>query len=133
MASRGKKGRAVKNPAVSPKRDPEADHIGALYGHIYSVVRRIPAGKVATYGQVAELAGIPGAARVVGTAMRASTPKMGLPWQRVVGKRSRTLAAISILDPIGGAAQRTLLEAEGIVFTSSGGIRLDRYGWLPVH
>jgi methylated-DNA-protein-cysteine methyltransferase-like protein len=86
---------------------------------------------VATYGQVAELAGLPGAARVVGAALRASPAELGLPWQRVVGKRSRTTARIAILDPIGGAVQRGLLEAEGVRFTASGAISLDQHGWLP--
>ena len=95
------------------------------------VVRQIPRGRVATYGQVAELAGIPGAARAVGRAMRASSAEMALPWQRVVGKRSAGVAGVSIPDPVGAATQRALLEDEGVVFTASGGISLRKYGWLP--
>jgi methylated-DNA-protein-cysteine methyltransferase related protein len=86
---------------------------------------------VATYGQVAELAGIGRGARVVGTAMRVSTPDMGLPWQRVVGKRSQTTASVSIHDPVGAAIQRGLLEDEGVEFTRAGNIALARFGWLP--
>jgi methylated-DNA-protein-cysteine methyltransferase-like protein len=95
------------------------------------VVRRIPRGKVLTYGQVAELAGMPGAARVAGAAMRATTKEMGLPWQRVVGKRSRGMARISILDPVGAGIQRALLEEEGVTFTRAGNISLAQHGWLP--
>lgn len=108
----------------------DAEHIARLYADIYQVVRRIPRGRVATYGQVAELAGRPGAARVVGAAMRLSSGQ-GVPWQRVVGKHSRRRGRISILDPVGGASQRSLLEGEGVAFTDRGLIRLDRYGWLP--
>lgn len=99
-----------------------------LYRQIYKVVRRIPRGKVATYGQVAELAGIPGGARVAGAAMRASK---GLPWQRVLGKRGKNRAGVAILDPVGAAVQRRLLEAEGVEVTDRGLIDLVRFGWLP--
>jgi len=110
----------------------DADHVGGLYRQIYGVVRAIPAGAVATYGQVAQLAGIPRGHRVAGAAMRLVTPPMGIPWHRVVGRRSRTMAQINIKDPIGGALQRRLLEAEGVWFTRTGGIRLRDHGWLPV-
>jgi methylated-DNA-protein-cysteine methyltransferase-like protein len=101
-----------------------------LYREFYAVVRRIPRGRVVTYGQVAELAGHPGAARAVGAAMRAGAGR-GLPWQRVVGKHARNLARVAILDPIGGAVQRQLLEREGIAFTPAGHIPLDRFAWVP--
>ena len=105
-----------------------SDAVAALYRTFYKVVRRIPRGRVLTYGQVAELAGHPGAARAVGAAMRASTGQ-GLPWQRVVGKHSRGLGRVAILDPVGGAVQRGLLEREGVIFTDAGYIPLGRYGW----
>ncbi|HET6613551.1 MAG TPA: methylated-DNA--[protein]-cysteine S-methyltransferase [Kofleriaceae bacterium] len=109
----------------------EDAHIREVHRAIYTVVRRIPRGRVVTYGQVAELAGIPGRARLAGAAMRASPRKLGLPWHRVVGKRSKTLAQVNILDPIGSAVQRHLLEEEGVKLSDSGGIRLADYGWLP--
>jgi methylated-DNA-protein-cysteine methyltransferase-like protein len=105
----------------------DAARVGRLYDEFYAVVRRIPRGRVVTYGQVAELAGHPGAARAVGAAMRASTGR-GLPWQRVVGAHARGLAKVAILDPVGGSIQRALLEDEGIVFTPGGYIPLARYG-----
>lgn len=110
-----------------PRSSP--DPVERLYREFYAVVRRIPRGRVATYGQVAELAGHPGAARAVGAAMRASTGR-GLPWQRVVGKHARNLARVAILDPVGGAVQRGLLEREGVTFTPAGYIPLDRFAWL---
>ena len=103
-------------------------HTRRLYQAIYKVVRRIPRGRVATYGQVAELAGIPGGARVAGAAMRASD---GLPWQRVIGKRGPRRGGIQIHDPVGAAVQRQLLEAEGVEVTDAGVIDLTRFGWLP--
>jgi methylated-DNA-protein-cysteine methyltransferase-like protein len=111
-----------------PRSSPP-DPVERLYREFYAVVRRIPRGRVATYGQVAELAGHPGAARAVGAAMRASTGR-GLPWQRVVGKHARNLARVVILDPVGGAVQRGLLEREGVTFTPAGYIPLDRFAWL---
>lgn len=112
---------------------PSTDHdLEALYGRIYAVVRRIPRGRVATYGQVAELAGLPGGARVAGAAMKVSTPALGLPWHRVVGKRGKRMAGINIHDPVGAAVQRRLLEEEGVEMTDVGAIRLDRFGWLPL-
>ena len=118
-------------PTTGDDSRDDATHVGRIYARIYQVVRQIPHGKVATYGQVAELAGMPGAARVVGTAMRVSTPEMALPWQRVVGKRSATSGRVSIHDPMGAAVQMALLEAEGVVFSRAGSISLARFGWLP--
>lgn len=113
------------------KLTPQEQNIAELYAEIYAVARRIPVGRVATYGQLAELAGLPGGARTVGRAMKLVPKRLGVPWQRVVGKKSRTMAKVNILDPIGGTVQRKLLEDEGVEFTDAGGIRLDRYGWLP--
>jgi methylated-DNA-protein-cysteine methyltransferase related protein len=107
------------------------EHVERLYRAIYAVVRRIPRGRVATYGQVAELAGIPGGARVAGAAMKVSKPSHQLPWQRVIGKAGRTRGRIAIHDPVGAAVQRKLLAREGVEIGETGLIALDRYGWLP--
>lgn len=96
---------------------------------IYAVVRAIPRGKVATYGQVAELAGMPAGHRVVARAMRACPSK--LPWQRVIGKKDARRGQINVLDPDHAALQRRLLRAEGVVFDANGFILLGRSGWLP--
>jgi methylated-DNA-protein-cysteine methyltransferase related protein len=106
-------------------------HVQRLYRSIYAVARRIPRGRVATYGQVAELAGIPGGARVAGAAMKVSKPSDRVPWQRVIGKAGKLRGRIAIHDPVGAAIQRQLLEAEGVAIGDTGLIALDRYGWLP--
>jgi methylated-DNA-protein-cysteine methyltransferase related protein len=120
-----RKPKAPRRPRAT--RPTEADLVARLYAEFYAVVRRIPRGRVLTYGQVAELAGHPGSARAAGAAMRASTGQ-GLPWQRVVGSHARGQAKIAIHDPIGGSIQRALLEDEGITFTAAGYIPLSRYG-----
>ena len=107
------------------------EQVERLYRSIYAVVRRIPTGRVATYGQVAELAGIPGGARVAGAAMQTSKPGDRLPWQRVIGKASKNRGRIAIHDPVGAAVQRQLLGDEGVDVGDTGLIALDRYGWLP--
>ena len=105
-------------------------HLARLFALIYAVARKIPRGRIATYGQVAELAGIPGGSRVAGAAMRANQPADRVPWQRVVGKRGRQ-GRIAIHDPVGAAVQRQLLEREGVTMSERGLIELDEFGWLP--
>jgi methylated-DNA-protein-cysteine methyltransferase-like protein len=99
----------------------------------YEVVRRIPRGRVTTYGVVAALAGRPGAARQAGYALAAlrGTGARGIPWQRVMGKRGRDRAAISLPPGVGGGGdlQRELLEAEGVRFDRAGGVSLAEFGW----
>jgi methylated-DNA-protein-cysteine methyltransferase-like protein len=102
-----------------------------LYRRIYAVVRRIPSGRVATYGQVAELAGVPGGGRVAGAAMKVSEPDDALPWQRVIGKAGKLRGRIAIHDPVGAAVQRGLLEDEGVTVGDTGLVALDVFGWLP--
>jgi methylated-DNA-protein-cysteine methyltransferase related protein len=100
------------------------------WGRFYRVVRRIPRGRVATYGAVAEWAGWPRAARQVGYAMAAlHGTAHEVPWHRVVGARPRKRAAISIKDPTGGAIQRQRLLDEGVKFDDLGRISLGDYGW----
>src|SRR5687767_12257578 len=95
--------------------------------NIYAVVRSIPRGKVATYGQIAGLAGVSNGHRIVARAMR-SCPER-LPWQRVVGKKDARRGQINIGDPDHAALQRGLLESEGVVFDAGGFIPLGRFGW----
>jgi methylated-DNA-protein-cysteine methyltransferase related protein len=105
----------------------------AWWEEFYSVVRRIPEGRVCTYGTVAMIAGHPRAARHVGhalSALKESGAHRDVPWHRVLGSRSRTRAAISIKDPVGGALQRKLLEREGVPVDERGGVSLDAFGWL---
>jgi methylated-DNA-protein-cysteine methyltransferase-like protein len=96
------------------------------YARIYAIVRRIPRGRVATYGQVARLAGLPGRARQVGYAMHALPPGSGVPWHRVVN----ALGAVSRRRvPGADLTQRVLLEQEGIRFDPRGRIALELHGW----
>jgi len=108
-----------------------SSEVERLYSLIYQVVKRIPKGRVATYGQVAELAGIPGGARVAAAALKTSKPEHRLPWQRVIGKASKLRGRIAIYDPVGAAIQRQLLEQEGVPVGDTGLIKLDEFGWLP--
>ena len=98
------------------------------YARIYAVVRRIPKGRVATYGQVAELAGLPRAARQVGYAMAALRPSTRVPWQRVVNARGEVSVRA---EPGAEQVQRRRLEREGVRFDAAGRIALSRYGWQP--
>jgi methylated-DNA-protein-cysteine methyltransferase-like protein len=98
------------------------------YARIYAVVRRIPRGRVATYGQVAGLAGLKGHARHVGYAMHALPAGTSVPWHRVINARGD----ISRRSQFGGEIhQRLLLEAEGVEFDWRGRVRLDRFQWRP--
>ena len=96
----------------------------------YRVARRIPRGRVATYGQVAALAGRPRGARLCGYALSALRNTVhDVPWQRVLGARGAGRAGISLRDPIGAAAQRELLEREGVVLDARGRVELGKFGW----
>lgn len=115
-----------------PRRAPAPDApqpFNEAWAKIYAVVRSIPRGKVATYGEIAALAGIPSGHRVVARAMR-SCPS-GLPWQRVVRKKDARRASIGIDEPDHAALQRGLLESERVTFDANGFILLERSGWLP--
>ena len=98
----------------------------ALYARIYSAVKRIPRGKVATYGQIARLAGIAGHARLVGYALHRLKEGSGIPWHRVVNRQGRSSLES---DPAAGSLQRALLESEGVVFGGSEAIDLKKHQW----
>jgi methylated-DNA-protein-cysteine methyltransferase related protein len=96
------------------------------YARIYAVVRRIPRGRVATYGQIAELAGLPGHARQVGYALHALPNSTAVPWHRVVN----AAGGVSCRRAGGGElTQRLRLEAEGVGFDLRGRVRLERVQW----
>ncbi len=98
------------------------------YERIWRVAARIPRGRVITYGQLAELAGLPRAARQAGYALHALPSGSRVPWQRVVNARGE----VSPRSDAGGElVQRVLLEREGVRFDARGRIDLARYGWRP--
>lgn len=99
----------------------------SVYERFYAVVRRIPRGRVATYGQVAELAGLPGRARQVGYALAALRTSTAVPWHRVVN----AAGAISLTPLHGGLTQRLLLGREGVRFDAAGRVSLDQVRWRP--
>ncbi len=93
---------------------------------VYEVVKRIPAGKVASYGQIAKLLGRPRAAREVGWALRDTPDGMGIPWQRVMNAKGRISFPV---DSQAAALQRAMLEDEGVEFRLDGSVDLKVYGW----
>ncbi len=98
------------------------------YARIYTVVAAIPAGKVCTYGQVAELAEMPRAARQVGYALAALKGKNHqVPWWRVLNAKGE----VSVRTEAGQREnlQQQLLEAEGVEFDVAGRVNLKLYRW----
>ena len=86
---------------------------------------RLPAGRVATYGQVAWEAGLPGRARLVGTVLRQLPPGSELPWHRVINARGQISPRG---EPAAEARQRRRLQAEGVRFDARGRVDLRRFG-----
>lgn len=99
-----------------------------LRERIYDTVRQIPYGRVATYGQIALLTG-GCTARMVGNALAGLPHGSDVPWQRVINRMGK-------ISPhgagFGSAAQRALLEEEGVVFDPAGRVDFRRFGWLPL-
>jgi methylated-DNA-protein-cysteine methyltransferase-like protein len=95
-----------------------------LYTRIYAVVRQIPAGKVATYGQIAEIVG-DCTARMVGYAMAASPDDV--PWQRVINAQGKVSPRA---DHWGTEVQRLRLEEEGVAFDADHKVNLAAVRWL---
>ena len=101
---------------------------GGGYSRIYAVVKRIPRGRVATYGQVASLAGLRGHARQVGYALSALPDGSDVPWHRVLNAKGEISRKS---EPAYDELQRRLLESEGLIFDARGRVSLGRYGWKP--
>jgi methylated-DNA-protein-cysteine methyltransferase-like protein len=100
--------------------EPDINH------RIWQVVASIPEGRVATYGAVAQKAGMARAARRVGRALRGLPPNTRIPWHRVVN------ASGKISLPAGSSSHRTQrdrLEKEGVLFGKGGKINLQQFGW----
>jgi len=92
------------------------------------VVRRIPSGWVATYGQVAAMAGMPRRARLVGRVLQRLDPATNVPWHRVVNARGEV--SFSLSRNGGDVLQRRLLEKEGVEFDDRNRLDLERNRWL---
>src|SRR5689334_13765794 len=101
---------------------------GATSTHetILAVVRRIPRGRVATYGQVAALAGLPRQPRLVGYALHALPSATTVPWHRVINARGMVSTRS---DGTPSLSQRLLLEREGVRFDGRGRVSLERFRW----
>ena len=100
---------------------------GLIFEIFYTVVRQIPPGRVATYGQIARLSGMPRCARTVGYAM-AGCKDPSIPCHRVVDRFGGTKACFDTFAP---GTQRALLEAEGVVFRLDGTVDLEQCLWNP--
>ena len=97
----------------------------SYYDDVYELVKRIPSGKVSTYGRIAQLTAVPRGARGVGWALAGLTPDLArtVPWWRVINAAGR------ISNEFNAALQRELLEAEGIRFDDNGYVDLERFLW----
>jgi len=100
--------------------------MAGYYDDVYELVRRIPAGRVSTYGRIAALTSVPRGARGVGwalSALRVDAPLLPVPWWRVINAAGR------ISNDSSPEQQRAMLEAEGVVFDERGLVDLARFVW----
>ncbi len=95
-----------------------------LYSRIYTLISSIPAGKVATYGQIAIMAGC--TARQVGWALASAPENVSIPWHRVINSQGKISPRA---DGNAGALQKVLLKQEGIEFSSTGKVDFRKFGW----
>jgi methylated-DNA-protein-cysteine methyltransferase-like protein len=117
--------------SMLPKRNMrQADQLqgDAAVDAICAVIRRIPKGWVATYGQVAAMAGLPRRARLVGRVLQRLDPALKIPWHRVVNAKGEVSYSLSRNG--GDALQRLLLEKEGLEFDDNDRLDLERCRWL---
>lgn len=98
----------------------------SVFDSVYDIVKKIPSGRVATYGQIARMLGNPRLSRVVGYALHANPSPDTIPCFRVVNREGRTSKAFAF----GGEdVQRALLQAEGVGFLPNGNVDLERFLW----
>jgi methylated-DNA-protein-cysteine methyltransferase-like protein len=95
------------------------------YARVYAVVRQIPPGRVATYGQIAAIVGNC-TARMVGYALASLPSDSDVPWQRVINAQGKISPRG---DNLGAAVQQDLLEEEGVLFSPDRKVRLTAYRW----
>jgi methylated-DNA-protein-cysteine methyltransferase-like protein len=110
-----------------PAKPSRGRRSASAYDLIYQVIRRIPRGRVATYGQVAALAGFGKYPRLAGYALSALPEGSPLPWHRVLAAGGRL--SLAAANPGAGLTQRIRLEKEGVGFDARGRVNLDRHRW----
>jgi len=99
----------------------------SFYQKVIAIIKNIPEGKVATYGQIATYAGNPRAARQVSYILHSSSRKKNLPWHRVINSKG----SISLKPGHGYELQKQMLKKEGITFQENDCIDLKRFLWIP--
>lgn len=117
---------AKKKPKKKAKPTSPGAHTSPLYRKIIATIRRVPKGKVASYGQIAEVAGAKGAARQVVWTLH-TAHKYGLPWQRIINAQGK----IAMKTDMSYIRQRDALLKEGIEFDEYGRVDMERFGWKP--
>ncbi len=98
-----------------------------FFQRVIAIIKNIPEGKVATYGQIATYAGNPRAARQVSYILHSSSRKKNLPWHRVINSKG----SISLKPGHGYELQKQMLKKEGITFQENDCIDLKRFLWIP--
>jgi methylated-DNA-protein-cysteine methyltransferase-like protein len=116
-----------KSRVESQAGEPAAHDTEGYRERVYEIVRRIPKGRVMTYGQLADMLGEGYTARTVGFVMHAAQEET-TPWQRVINSQGACSTGRIILPP---DKQQRMLEAEGVVFDARGRCELGRYRWTP--
>jgi alkylated DNA nucleotide flippase Atl1 len=114
-------------PPAPPPPTTRPQPAASKHNRIHDVVRRIPPGRVSTYGDVAVIAGLPGHARLVGYALHALPDHSTVPWHRVVNFRGGL--SVGRAHPGAEIVQRQRLEAEGVQFDGGGRVPLKRFRW----
>ncbi|HNS72466.1 MAG TPA: MGMT family protein [bacterium] len=101
--------------------------MAGIFQSIRELVAKIPPGRVATYGQIAAMLGVPGGARTVGWAMHGLPEGSEVPWHRVIGAGG----LVRLPEFEGKAVQVMLLHQEGVEVDRRGRIDLERFQWVP--
>ena len=99
-----------------------------FFKQVYTIVKQIPEGMVATYGQIACMIGNPRASRAVGYALHVNPEQGVIPCHRVVNRQGRPAPGFAFGGP---GVQRALLESEGVDFDLEGNVRMDLHWWRP--